>query len=226
MPEFKLLIGYRHTSSWSLRGWMMMRKTGAPFEEVMIRYRRPEDKAKLRALSPAGKVPFLIHEQSDGQTIRVWDSIAIGEYLAELFPQKQLWPADRAARAMARSVSAEMHSSFRALRDRLDMKLLDRIPDVRTDDGDVASDLARITALWTEARETFGIRHGGPYLFGDFSIADAMYAPVATRFRTYGVTLTSPVAEAYKHTMLADPDMMAWEAQARLDPPPEPLVAH
>jgi len=224
MPEFKLLIGYRHTSSWSLRGWMMMRKTGAPFEEVMIRYRRPEDKAKLRSLSPAGKVPFLIHER-DGQTIRVWDSIAIGEYLAETFPEKKLWPEDRAARSMARSISAEMHSSFRDMRERLDMNLLARVEGVRTDDGQVAADVARITALWTEARETFGVRHGGPYLFGHFTIADAMYAPVATRFRTYGVKLATPVAEAYKDTMLADPDMMAWEAQARLDPPPEPLVS-
>lgn len=221
MPEFALLIGYRRTSSWSLRGWLMMRKTGAEFEEVMIRYRRPEDKAKLRALSPAGKVPFLIHER-DERTIKVWDSMAIGEYLAEVFPEKLLWPEDVEARAMARSISAEMHSSFRALRDRLDMQLLDRIEGVRTDDEPVAGEVARVQAIWTEARQRFGEKQGGPYLFGHFTIADAMYAPVTTRFRTYGVKL-DPVAAAYNEAMLSDPDMLAWEAQAAIDAPPEPL---
>ncbi|MGD9739853.1 MAG: glutathione S-transferase family protein [Bauldia sp.] len=222
MSEFTFLIGYRHTSSWSLRGWLMMRKTGAPFDEVMIRYRRPEDKAKLRALSPAGKVPFLIHERG-GRTIKVWDSIAIGEYLAELFPDKRLWPADAEARAMARSISAEMHSSFRALRDRLDMNLLGRVEGVRTDDEPVAGEVARVQEIWTEARQRFGEKIGGRYLFGHFTIADAMYAPVTTRFRTYGVPL-SPVAAAYNAAILADPDMVAWEDQAKLDPPPEPLA--
>ncbi len=222
MSEFTLVIGYRHTSSWSLRAWMMMRKTGAPFEEVMIRYRRPEDKARLRTISPTAKVPYLIHEKG-GRKFGVWDSIAIGEYLAELFPEKQLWPRDGEPRAIARSISAEMHSGFRPLRDRLDMNLLGRVPGVRTDDEPVASDLKRVQDIWTECRETWGKKAGGPYLFGHFTIADAMYAPVTTRFRTYGVKL-SPVAQAYCDAMLADPDMVFWEEAARGEPLPEPKV--
>ncbi|MCW5697609.1 MAG: glutathione S-transferase family protein [Bauldia sp.] len=221
MSEFTLLIGYRHTSSWSLRGWMMMRKTGAPFEEVMIRYRRPEDKARLLAISPTGKVPLLIHRLPDGAVRHVFDSIAIGEYLAEIFPERQLWPRDQTARAFARSIAAEMHSSFRDLRDRLDMNLLARVSGVQVDDEPVASDLARIQSIWTEARQRFGEAGGGPYLFGGFTIADAMFAPVATRFRTYGVTL-EPVPQAYADAMLADPDMRAWEDAARREDPPEP----
>lgn len=223
MSEFAFLIGYRHVSSWSLRGWMMMRKTGAPFEEVLIRYRLPEHKARLTAMSPTSKVPLLIHERGE-ETVKVWDSIAIGEYLAELFPEKKLWPEDPVARALARSVSAEMHSGFRPLRDRLDMDLLARHEGVSVNDEPVASDLARIQAIWTECREKYGEKEGGPYLFGHFTIADAMYAPVATRFRTYGVTLT-PVAEAYKQAMLNDPDMKAWEDAARSEAPPEPKPA-
>src|SRR5437867_3881369 len=107
MPEFELYIGYRTTSTWSLRAWMTMRKTGAPFEEVMIRYRRPDDKARINGISPTGQVPLLIHRRASGET-KVWDSLAIGEYLAELFLEKRLWPADPQARAFARSMSAEM----------------------------------------------------------------------------------------------------------------------
>jgi len=224
MSEFTLVIGYRHTSSWSLRGWMMMRKTGAPFEEVSIRYRKPEDKARLMTISPTGKVPFLIHRLPNGEERHVFDSIAIGEYLAEIFPEKQLWPRDQTARAFARSISAEMHSSFRDLRDRLDMDLLGRISGVRVDDGAVAADLARIQAIWTEARQKYGEKGGGSYLFGGFTIADAMFAPVTTRFRTYGVTL-EPVPQAYCNMMLADPDMRAWEDAARREEPPEPRLS-
>lgn len=220
MSEFAFLIGYRHVSSWSLRGWLMMRKTGAPFEEVLIRYRLPEHKARLTAMSPTSKVPLLIHERGE-ETVKVWDSIAIGEYLAELFPEKKLWPQDPVARALARSISAEMHSGFRALRDRLDMNLLGRVQGVRVDDEPVASDLARIQDIWTECRETYGEQEGAPFLFGHYTIADAMYAPVATRFRTYGVKL-EPVAQAYCEALLADPDMKAWEDAARTEDPPEP----
>jgi len=220
MSEFAFLIGYRHVSSWSLRGWLAMRKTGAPFEEVLIRYRLPDQKARLTAMSPTSKVPLLIHERGE-ETVKVWDSIAIGEYLAELFPEQRLWPEDPVARALARSISAEMHSGFRPLRDRLDMDLLGRHEGVSVDDEPVASDLARIQQIWTECRERYGEKEGGPYLFGHFTIADAMYAPVATRFRTYGVTL-EPVAEAYKDALLNDPDMKAWEDAARTEAPPEP----
>ncbi len=222
MPEFTLVVGYRHTSSWSLRAWMMMRKAGVPFTEVMIRYRLPADKARLREISPTGKVPLLVHHRPQGD-LRVWDSIAIGEYLAELFPGRQLWPADPAARAVARAVSAEMHSSFRAMRDVLSMDLLATIPGV-TPAGDAAADVARVEAIWTECRETYGVPARGPFLFGDFSIADAMYAPVVSRFLTYGVKL-GPAAEAYKQAILADPDMAEYVASARLHPAPEPLPA-
>ena len=220
MSEFAFLIGYRHVSSWSLRGWLVMRKTGAPFDEVMIRYRLPDHKARLTAMSPTSKVPLLIHERGD-QTVKVWDSIAIGEYLAEVFPEKRLWPQDPIARALARSISAEMHTGFRRLRDRLDMDLLGRQRGVRVDDEPVADDLKRVQEIWTRCREIYGEEGEGPYLFGHFTIADAMYAPVATRLRTYGVKL-DPVAEAYKQAILNDPDMKAWEDAARAEDPPEP----
>src|ERR1700730_13996117 len=125
MPEFQLYIGYRTTSTWSLRGGLAMRKTGVPFEEVMIRYRRADDKARLGQVSPTGQVPLLIHRRN-GSEIKVWDSLAIGEYLAELFPDKRLWPAGPEARAFARSISAEMHSGFRQLREALPMERLAR----------------------------------------------------------------------------------------------------
>ena len=220
MNEFAFLIGYRHVSTWSLRGWLIMRKTGVPFEEVLIRYRLPEHKARLTAMSPTSKVPLLIHERDD-QTVKVWDTIAIGEYLAELVPEQRLWPEDPVARALARSISAEMHSSFRPLRDRLDMNLLGRIEGVSVSDAPVASDIRRVQQIWTECRESYGENGGGPYLFGHFTIADAMYAPVATRFRTYGVEL-EPVAQIYAEAILADEDMRAWEDAARNEDPPEP----
>lgn len=221
MSEFALLIGYRQTSSWSLRGWLAMRKSGAPFEEVMIRYRLPEHKARLTAMSPTSKVPLLIHERGD-ETVKVWDSMAIGEYVAELFPEKRLWPVDPIARAMARSIAAEMHSGFHALRDRLEMNLLERIEgsEAAGDDA-VRSDVERIQAIWTECRESFGEREGGPFLFGQYTLADAMFAPVATRFRTYGVRL-EPNAQTYCEAVLADEDLKAWETAARAEDPPEP----
>ncbi len=222
MPEFTLVVGYRHTSSWSLRAWLAMRKAGAPFDEVMIRYRLPADKERLRQLSPTAKVPLLIHHLPEGD-LRVWDSIAIGEYLAERFPERRLWPADPAARAVARSAAAEMHSSFRALRDVLSMDLLARIDGV-IPTGDAAADVARVDEIWRECRQTFGEKAGGPFLFGHFTIADAMYAPVATRFRTYGVRL-GPVAEAYVDTIMSDPDMIDYVESARRQPAPEPLPA-
>jgi glutathione S-transferase len=220
MPDFHIYIGYREVSSWSLRGWLPLRKTGAAFDETLIRYRLPEQKQRLAAVSPAGKVPLLVHRR-DGGEVKVWDSLAIGEYLAELFPDKHLWPADPAARAFARSIAAEMHSGFKALREHLPMALLERKPKVITD-PEALADIARVAAIWREARERWGVKNGGPWMFGHFTVADAQYAPIATRFRTHGVTL-DPVAQAYMEAVLADPDFRAWEAQAKLDPPQEPL---
>ena len=223
MPEFELYIGYRTTSTWSLRAWMTMRKTGAPFEEVMIRYRRPDDKARINGISPTGQVPLLIHLQAGGET-KVWDSLAIGEYLAELFLEKRLWPADPQARAFARSMSAEMHSGFKQLREHLPMALLERHPGVGVSEPGAAADIKRIDRLWCEARERWGVRAGGPYLFGHFTVADAMYAPVVTRFRTYATHLDSR-CHNYMEAILNDPDFLAWDAQAELDPLPEPYPA-
>jgi glutathione S-transferase len=220
MPEFQLYIGYRTTSTWSLRAWLPMRKTGAPFEEVMIRYRRADDKARLGQVSPTGQVPLLIHRRN-GSEIKVWDSLAIGEYLAELFPDKRLWPADPEARAFARSMSAEMHSGFRQLREHLPMALLERHPGVGINQPGAAADIRRVDQIWCEARERWGEKAGGPYLFGQFTIADAMYAPVASRFRTYAVHIDS-MCHTYMEAILNDPDFLAWEEQAERDPPPEP----
>jgi glutathione S-transferase len=220
MSEFQLYIGYRTTSTWSLRAWMAMRKTGAPFEEVMIRYRRPDDKARINEVSPTGQVPLLIHRRNGGET-KVWDSLAIGEYLAELFPDKHLWPADREARAFARSISAEMHSGFKQLREHLSMALLERHPGVGVNHPGAAADIKRVDRIWCDARERWGKKAGGPYLFGHFTIADAMYAPVVTRFRTYAVHVDS-MCHNYMEAILSDPDFLAWETQAELDPEPEP----
>jgi glutathione S-transferase len=223
MPEFQLYIGYRTTSTWSLRGWLAMRKAGVPFEETMIRYRRPEDKARLVGVSPTGQVPLLIHRRGDAE-IKVWDSLAIGEYLAELFPERRLWPADAEARAFARSISAEMHSGFRPLRNHLSMALLERHPGEGYTDPEAAADIRRVTEIWRTARERWGKPGGGPYLFGHFTIADAMYAPVVTRFRTYAVPV-DPETRGYMDAILADPDFLAWENQAKQDPPAEPFPA-
>ena len=221
MPDFQLYIGYRHTSSWSLRGWLPMRKVGVPFEETLIRYRVPEDKARLAQVSPTAKVPLLI-DRRDGYEVKVWDSLAIGEYLAEAFPGVGLWPTDPAARAFARSISAEMHSGFRPLREHLSMELLEHHP--RPVNADVDADIDRVAAIWRECRERWGAKTEGPYLFGNFTIADTMYAPIVSRFHTYGVE-PDPVSNAYIAAILADPDFNSWVEQARIDPEPEPLPA-
>lgn len=219
MPDLHLYIGYRSVSSWSMRGWLPVKKSGAAFEEVLMRYRTKEGKAALVAMSPTGKVPLLVHKR-DGGEVKVWDSLAIGEYVAETFPAARLWPEEPAARAFARSIAAEMHSGFAPLRNELSMALLERKPKVVTDEKALA-DIARVDALWTEARERWGKAGGGPFLFGHYTIADAMYAPVATRFRTYGVK-PGAVASAYMEAVLADPDMKLWEANAVAEGPPEP----
>jgi glutathione S-transferase len=220
MSDLHLYIGYRTVSSWSMRAWLPLRKCGAPFEETLLRYRTPEGRARLNRLSPTGQVPFLVHTH-DGREVKVWDSLAIGEYVAGLFPAAKLWPEDAGARAYARSISAEMHSGFRPLREHLSMALLERHPNPNNPQAN--NDIARIEKLWREARETWGKANGGPYLFGHFTVADAMYAPVVTRFVTYGVRLGA-TATAYMEAVLNDPDMRAWEEQARKDPPIEPAA--
>jgi glutathione S-transferase len=221
MPEFTLYTGYANISTWSMRGWLAMKKSGAPFADIFIRYRLKDDKARLMTVSPTGRVPVLVHERKEG-TVRVWDSIAIGEYVAELFPEKKLWPEDPAVRALARSISAEMHSGFMPMRHALSMDLTGRHSEWAEEAPGAAENIARVKAIWRECREKHGT-NGGPFLFGGFTIADAMYAPVAFRFRTYGVPLDS-VSQAYADTIFADPDVKEWEKKAEAQPmdPPTP----
>lgn len=205
MSAIELVIANQNYSSWSLRPWLALKQTGLPFSLTVIPLKQDDTKAQILARSPSGKVPALIH---DGLT--VWDSLAICEYLAELAPDAGLWPADRAARATARSVSAEMHSSFTALRSNMPMNIRGDLPGWGRAPG-VADDIARIEAIWTDLRQRFGSH--GPYLFGGFTIADAMYAPVVTRFKTYGVEI-NPTAQAYADAVQAHPFMREWTAAA------------
>ena len=197
MAEPVLVVGNKNYSSWSLRAWLAMKVLGVPFREVRIPLYGPESKRALLEYSPAGKVPCLV----DGE-VRVWDSLAILEYLAERHPE--LWPADAALRARARSISAEMHSGFPNLRQHMCMNIRKRHPGKgRT--PEVLAEIARIVALWSEAR--------GPFLFGAFGAADAMYAPVVLRFRTYAVELP-PVCRAYADAVLALPALQQWMRDA------------
>ena len=194
-----LVIGNKNYSSWSLRPWLAMKVLGLPFEERRIALYRTESKPAILRDSPSGKVPCLI----DGAT-RVWDSLAILEYLAEA--HRELWPAERAARAWARSISAEMHSGFAALRQHMSMNVRKRYPGKgRTPEA--LADVERIVALWSECRAQHGAQ--GPYLFGRFSAADAMYAPVVLRFRSYAVELPE-TCSVYCDTMLALPALREW----------------
>lgn len=208
MADFTLHVGTRIWSSWSLRPFMALAATGASFDTVVTALRTPATRAAIGGFSPSGLVPVLV-DHRDGREVTVWDSLAICEYLAESWPS--LWPADPAARAVARSVSAEMHSGFRSMRMAMPMDLFAERPGEGLDAEGVAADIRRIDAIFSDCRSRFG--EAGPYLFGTFSIADAMYAPVASRFRTYRPELSAPAA-AYVATLLADPGFKAWEAAA------------
>lgn len=199
----QLIIGNKNYSSWSLRGWLAVKASGLPFEEVVIPLRRDDTKTRILAFSPSGKVPCLIEHG-----LAIWDSLAIAEYLAEVMPS--LWPQDASARALARSVSAEMHSGFQALRSQMPMNIRGRYPEHPVS-PEVAQDIQRIEAIWSDCRNHFS--SGGRYLFGAYSIADMMFAPVCLRFETYGVKLTG-LAGDYLHAMLAHPDLLEWKAAA------------
>jgi glutathione S-transferase len=209
---YRLVVGDKNTSSWSLRPWLALRHAGIPFQEVNIKLRQPDTKAQILRYSPAGKVPTLLID--DGQAI--WDSLAILEYLAEAHPEARLWPDRRDARALARAVSAEMHSGFAALREHCPMELLARTPMAALPDA-VSAEVRRIVALWHDCRRRFGA--SGPLLFGGFTAADAMYGPVASRFRTYLPDLApygdDGTAQAYVDALFALPAMAEWEAGAR-----------
>ncbi len=200
-----LVIGSKAWSSWSLRPWLALKQAGVTFDEVVIPLRRPDTATKVAQYSPSGRVPFL----RDGE-VSIWDSLAICEYVAEMLPGAWMWPEDRTARAMARAISAEMHSGFPALREHLSMDVTKTLPLPALSDT-AKADIARVTAIWTDCRKRFG--DGGPFLFGGFTIADAMYAPVATRFRTYGVPLDA-IGSAYVDALYALPAMKEWIAAA------------
>ena len=206
--SYTLLIGNKNYSSWSLRPWLLLRAFGVPFSEERYVFDTPEFAAEIssRKRSPNGKVPVLV----DGD-IKVWDSLAISEYLAERHPG--MWPTDAAARAHARCACAEMHSGFQALRSRMGMNVRRSYP-IAVPRDDVQKDIDRIQALWTEARVKFGA--DGEFLYGKFSVADAYFAPVVFRFNTYAVKCLPVVAE-YVETMLAHPSMQQWIADSKAE---------
>jgi glutathione S-transferase len=198
----KLVIGNKNYSSWSMRPWVAMKAGGIAFEEIFIPlYTGPADKQRLLDVSPAGKVPALI----DGD-VTVWDSLSIVEYLAERFPEARLWPDAREARAHARSIAAEMHSGFAALRNECGMNLHRPVKAKPLSEA-ARADIARVQEIWTDCRTRYGAQ--GPYLFGAFSAADAMYAPVVHRFRIYAIDV-SPVARDYMAAMMALPAFAEW----------------
>lgn len=201
----KLVIGNKNYSSWSLRPWLALRVAQIPFEEVRIPLYQPDSKARQLGYAPSGKVPVLI----DGG-LKIWDSLAIAEYLAERFPERGLWPAELGARAWARSISAEMHAGFGALRSQMPMNCRGHFPGCGQSDA-VLAEIERIVSIWRECRERYA--ENGPFLFGAFSNADAFYAPVATRFLTYEVALP-PVCRAYVDAVIALPAMQEWYAAA------------
>jgi glutathione S-transferase len=204
-----LIIGNKNYSSWSLRPWFAMTVAGIAFEETVISLDAPEFKATVQKHSPAGKVPILV----DGD-VRVWESIAILEYLAEKFPHAGLWPASQQARAHARAIMAEMHAGFLPLRREYPVNFW-RPVRTRTRTPEAQADVERIDAMWSECRARFG--QGGPFLFGAFGAADAMYAPVVSRFHTYAVEVGA-AARAYMQAVMELPAWAQWRNAALREP--------
>jgi glutathione S-transferase len=213
----QLYIGNKNYSSWSMRPWVLLRQASIPFEEVLARFdsfdANSQFKATLAGISPTGKVPVLV----DGD-LTVWDTLAIAEYLAETYPDKQLWPQEKAARAQARSITAEMHSGFTALRGACPMNIEAHLPEVGAliwrDKPAVRADVQRLVDMWSGLLT----QYGGPMLFGAFTIADAFYAPVCMRLHTYGLPVPKPVAD-YVQRVRELPGVKAWidEALAEQD---------
>ena len=202
---YTLYLGNKNYSSWSLRGWLAAKLSGAPFQEVIVQLSGVHNH-EWRKFSPSARVPAL----HDGDVV-VWDSLAIAEYLAER--HAGMWPADAVARAHARSIACEMHSGFSHLRNDMTMCIKERV-DVRPWSPGLATDIARVAEIWSGARQRFG--KDGPYLMGAFSLADVFYAPVAFRFRTYGVALDG-TARSYLEALSAHPFLREWEAAARAE---------
>jgi glutathione S-transferase len=205
----KLIIGNKNYSSWSMRPWIALKVAGIAFDEEVISLYVDGSRDEILKRSPAGKVPILIDGQGNRE-VRVWESLAILEYLAEKFPKAGLWPSDATARAHARAISTEMHGGFVPLRQECGMNFW-RPPGKRTLSADAQANIARIEGMWTEARARFGA--GGPFLFGRFSVADAMYAPIVSRFGTYQIDVSAPV-KAYMDAMVALPAWAEWRRAA------------
>ncbi len=205
MADFRLVIGNKNYSSWSLRGWLAAKQAGIDFDETLINLGAGDYKEQLRQQSEAAKVPVLLHGDR-----AIWDSLAIIEYLAELKPDAGFWPSDRERRAEARCIAAEMHSSFSALRDAMPMNLRKSLPGLGRSPA-VDQDIERISEIWTACRAA--ARDQGPFLFGSWTATDTMFAPVVTRFRTYGVDL-SPICQAYADEVLNTAWFKAWEEEA------------
>ena len=202
-----LVIGNKNYSSWSFRPWIAMKTAGIPFEEIVVSLEAKDFKARVGAYSGSGKVPVLIDD-----AVKVWESLAILEYLADKFPAKKLWPDDPAARAHARVVAAEMHAGFGALRQHCPMNMWRPVTS-RGLPEEVSANVKRIEAIWTDCLS----RSPGPFLFGAFSAADAMYAPVVSRFHTYGIAVGTE-AQAYMARVMALPAWAQWRAAALQEP--------
>ncbi len=209
MSDITLIIGNKNYSSWSMRAWLALRHTGVDFDELVIPLYQTGSKEEIRKHSPSGKVPALRHGE-----MTIWDSLAICEYLAETFPDARLWPEDRRARMIARAISAEMHSSFQALRGALPMNLHRTIGELPLD-AEVHNDINRVAAIWRRSRRHFG--NDGDCLFGRFSIADVMFAPVVSRLRTYGITPDENAA-AYMDAIWALPTVQEFATAGRNEP--------
>jgi glutathione S-transferase len=205
MSLLTLVMGNKNYSSWSLRPWMALTMAGIPFHEIIIPLDQPDTRKRILEHSPSGRVPLLKHGK-----VSVWDSLAIIEYVAEMFPEKNIWPKTIAARAMARSVSCEMHAGFSALRNACPMNLRRPVRKVPMSDA-VVSDVRRIEEMWRECRERFG--KGGKFLFGKFSAADAMYTPVVTRLVTYDIPVAADT-RAYMEAIMATTAFRAWKEAA------------
>ncbi|ADP19663.1 glutathione S-transferase, N-terminal domain protein 7 [Achromobacter xylosoxidans A8] len=218
---YTLIIGNKNYSSWSLRPWIALRATGIAFTEQKLGFFTEEFSRRVSAVSPAGLVPVLL----DGD-FAVWDSLAICEYLAERHPEAHLWPQDPKARARARSLAAQMHSGFGAMRQALPMNVEARLPGIDLPEA-ARQDISRLQAIWHDTRAEFG--QGGAFLFGAFSIADAFFAPVVSRFNTYGIAAAGPVRD-YMDAVLALPAMQEWTrdalAEATFVPEDEPYRKH
>lgn len=209
----ELVIGTKAWSSWSMRPWLVLKRAGLEFTETVIQLRRAEAAPEIAAHSPTGRVPVLKFADDAAGGV-IWDSLAICEYVADRYPEAGLWPADPVRRAVARAATAEMHAGFAALRNECPMDLVLRTT-VRLS-ADAEADVRRIVALWTELRrEASGTE---PYLFGTWTIADAFYTPVATRFRSYGIDLSTygddGRAQAYADALLSTPEFLQWEGEA------------